>query len=307
MANTLFPDTLIAKPFLKWAGGKTQLIPAIEAVLPPDFSNKQNMTYIEPFIGSGALMFRFLQKYPNIKTAIINDINSDVTNAYLTIKEQPQNLVNELQKLQAKYNGLGTEDDRLEYFLENRELFNSRSVSILNSTALLIFLNRTCFNGLYRVNGKNKFNVPFGRYTNPKICDAETILADSEVLSRVTILNGDYAETVKYASEETFFYFDPPYKPISKTSSFNSYAKEIFDDAEQIRLKIITDTITEKGNYWLLSNSDPKNTNPDDNFFDELYSSPSNYITRVKAKRMINSNSSKRGEINELLIYNYNI
>ncbi len=197
--------------------------------------------------------------------------------------------------IQDKYYSLPSEQDRRSFFLAKRDEFNSRHLSSLENTVLLIFLNRTCFNGLYRVNSKNHFNVPFGKYDKPKICDPETIMADSNILQRVTILNGDYRETLHHATKDSFFYFDPPYKPISKTSSFNSYAKNTFDDTEQVRLKHFCDELTTKGYKWLLSNSDPKNTNPGDNFFDDLYTGPSINISRVKAKRTINSNSTKKG------------
>jgi len=305
--NASFPDTLYAKPFLKWAGGKSQLIAAIEAALPKDISNIRELTYIEPFIGSGAVMFWFLQKYSNVRKAIINDVNADLAKAYNVIKEEPYILIERLTTIQKKYYSFTTEDDRQKFFLEKRAEFNSRHLSALDNTSLLIFLNRTCFNGLYRVNSKNHFNVPFGKYNNPKICDPETILADSKILQRVVILNGDYTETIHHATANSFFYFDPPYKPISKTSSFNAYAKDSFDDKEQIRLKQFCDTLTGKGDKWLLSNSDPKNINPDDNFFDDLYRSSTIHIDRVKARRAINSNASKRGEIHELLIHNYKV
>jgi DNA adenine methylase len=303
--NVLFPEILHAKPFLKWAGGKSQLINSIEDALPKDIKSKKSLTFVEPFIGSGAVLFWFLQKYPNIERAIINDINTDLTKAYTVIKEQPYDLISAMNSIQAKYYSLTTEADRRVFFMDKRQEFNSRHLDPVSSTSLLIFINRTCFNGLYRVNSKNQFNVPFGKYERPKISDPETIIADSNILKKVIILNGDYEDTLKHAEGECFFYFDPPYKPISKTASFNSYAKDTFDDSEQIRLKIFCDLLTSKKHKWLLSNSDPKNTNPDDNFFDELYCSPETKISRVKAKRSINSNSSKRGEINELLICNY--
>lgn len=305
MVNDSFPGTLMAKPFLKWAGGKRQLITEIESALPKNIHKKNELTYIEPFIGSGAIMFWFLQKFKNVRKAVINDINGDLTKAYTIIKEEPYLLIDSLSLIQSKYYSLKDDEDRKSFFLEKRDEFNSRHLSYLDNTALLIFLNRTCFNGLYRVNSKNHFNVPFGKYDKPKICDPETIIADSTVLQRVTILNGDYKETLKHATKDTFFYFDPPYKPISKTSSFNSYAKDTFDDAAQIRLKNFCDELSVKNYQWLLSNSDPKNTNPNDNFFDDLYSGNTISIRRVKAKRSINSDSSKRGEIHELLISNY--
>ncbi len=303
--NILSADTTNAKPFLKWAGGKGQLISAIEKAFPLDLIKKKKLTYIEPFIGSGAVMFWFLKQFPNVEKAVINDINTDLTKAYTVIKNNPKELIDALSVLQSYYYKLSLEEKRRNFFLKKREEFNSRHLNDLDSTVLLIFLNRTCFNGLYRVNSNNQFNVPFGKYDKPKICDAATILADSAILQKVIILNGDYKKTLPYATKETFFYFDPPYKPISKTSSFNSYAKDFFGDEEQRRLKLFCDKLSAKKYQWLLSNSDPKNIDPKDNFFEELYSGNSIFIDRVKAKRSINSNASKRGEIFELLISNY--
>lgn len=299
-SNTILKKTGIAKPFLKWAGGKGQLINAIEAALPKNINEQENLTYIEPFIGSGAVLFWLLQQYPSIEKAVINDINTDLTNAYTVIKENPFGLIDELQQVQSSYYKLSTEEKRKSFYLRKRALFNERRLTIIENTATLIFLNRTCFNGLYRVNSKNEFNVPFGKYDKPKICDEDTILADSKLLQRVTILNGDFRDTLKHADKNSFFYFDPPYKPISKTSSFNAYAKDSFDDAEQERLKKFCDEISAKGHQWLLSNSDPG-----DNFFENLYSGKNIYINKVKARRSINSVASKRGEIAELLISNY--
>jgi len=303
--HTFSPATLNARPFLKWAGGKGQLITSIEKALPLHIVKEKKLTYIEPFIGSGAVMFWFLKTFPNTCKAIINDVNADLVKAYITIKEQPLALIELLKKVEKKYYKLQSEEERKDFFLDKRSSFNARHLTALENTALLIFLNRTCFNGLYRVNSKNEFNVPFGRYDNPKICDEETIMADSALLQKVTILHGDYEETLKHATAHSFFYFDPPYKPISKTSSFNAYAKDSFDDKEQVRLKHFCDELTIRGHHWLLSNSDPKNTDPSDNFFDDLYAGDNIFIDRVKAKRSINSNSSKRGEIFELLISNY--
>lgn len=298
--NTISQKAAIAKPFLKWAGGKGQLINAIEAALPKNINDRESLTYIEPFIGSGAVLFWLLQQYPSIKKAVINDINTDLTNAYIVIKENPFGLIDELQQIQDRYYKLTTEEKRKVFFLQKRIAFNERHLTIIENTATLIFLNRTCFNGLYRVNSKNEFNVPFGKYDKPRICDGDTILADSKLLQKVTILNDDFRDTLKHAEKNSFFYFDPPYKPISKTSSFNAYAKDSFDDAEQERLKKFCDEISAKGHQWLLSNSDPGN-----NFFENLYSGKKIYINKVKARRNINSVASKRGEIAELLISNY--
>jgi DNA adenine methylase len=293
-------DAVFVKPFLKWAGGKGQLISSIQTALPGNLSEEENLTYIEPFIGSGAVLFWLLQQYPSIQKAVINDINTDLTNAYITVREKPFALIDALQVVQDHYYALSTEQARKSFYLEKREAFNTRALPVTENTALLIFLNRTCFNGLYRVNSNNRFNVPFGKHHKPRICDSETILADSKLLQRVTILNGDYRNTLKYAGKNSFFYFDPPYKPISKTSSFNAYAKDSFDDAEQLRLKKFCDELTRKGHQWLLSNSDTG-----DNFFEDLYAGKDFHINKVKARRSINSVASKRGEIFELLISNY--
>ena len=303
--NSIDGYTTYAKPFLKWAGGKRQLIPAIKNALPKDFSHRESITYIEPFIGSGAVLFWLLQEYPNIHKAVINDINSDLTQAYSTIKNTPEALIDVLKNIEETYYNLSSEDARKDYFLQNRTEFNKRIANPVQNTALLIFLNKTCFNGLYRVNSKNHYNVPFGKNHNPNICDTETILADSRILQKVTILNGDYSKTLRHSAQDTFFYIDPPYKPISRTSRFNSYANETFDDKEQVRLKKFCVSLSKKGHQWLLSNSDSRNINPNDNFFDELYSGKNMFVNRVKAKRAINSKVGKRGQINELLISNY--
>ncbi len=293
--------TIKAKPFVKWVGGKTQLIESIEKVLPKNFMDLKNVTYIEPFVGGGAVLFWILQQYPNIIKAVINDINPDLTTAYKTVKETPSELVKFLQMIQDEYLPLN-EGKRKEYYLSKREKFNTKSLDPVENTALFIYLNRTCFNGLYRVNGKGFFNVPFGRYANPKICDRQTIFADSELLQKVEVLTGDFAETLKYAMNNSFFYFDPPYKPLSETSSFNSYAKEDFNDYEQIRLGDFCKKVDLLGHNFILSNSDVKGISLDDNFFDDLYKQFT--IKRVYATRMVNVNAEKRGELTELLITN---
>ncbi len=292
----------IAKPFIKWAGGKSQLLNEIDSLI-PDYFKQNKFTYIEPFVGGGAVLFWMLRKYPNIERAIINDINADLTNSYETIKEDVDELILILQKWEKEYHSLKDKPEaKKEYYYSKRKLFNSRSSDKTTQTALFIFLNRTCFNGLYRVNRKNKFNVPIGSYKTPMICDEDNLRAVSQVLQKVTILNGDFEGTLKYAEHVTLFYFDPPYKPLSDTSSFNSYAKDEFDDNEQIRLAKFCKKIDSLGHQWILSNSDMKVKNPKDNFFDDLYCGFD--IKRVKARRNINSNPDKRGELTELLITN---
>jgi len=294
----------MAKPFLKWAGGKTQLIKDIEKALPNDIKNDK-FTYIEPFVGSGAVLFWMLNKFPKITKAVINDINEDLINTYKIIASKPYPLISVLQELQNEYHSLERKDEKKkEYYYSKRETYNSRNTDNIVHAALFIFLNRTCFNGLYRVNRNNSFNVPMGSYKKPTICDKENILFVSEALQKVEIHCGDFEQTLNYAEKNSFFYFDPPYKPLSETSSFNSYAKAEFNDAEQIRLGNFCRRVEKKGHKWMLSNSDVKGRNSNDNFFDEIYSDF--LISRVQARRSINANADKRGKLNELLITNYN-
>ncbi len=294
----------MAKPFLKWAGGKTQLIKDIEKALPNDIKNDK-FTYIEPFVGSGAVLFWMLNKFPKITKAVINDINEDLINTYKIIASKPYQLISVLQELQNEYHSLERKDEKKkEYYYSKRDTYNSRNTDNIVHAALFIFLNRTCFNGLYRVNRNNLFNVPIGSYKKPTICDKENILFVSEVLQKVEIYCGDFEQTLNYDEKNYFFYFDNQYKNLSETSSFNSYAKAEFNDAEQIRLGNFCRRIEKKGHKWMLSNSDVKGRNSNDNFFDEIYSDF--LISRVQARRSINANADKRGKLNELLITNYN-
>ena len=292
-----------AKPFLKWAGGKTQLIQEIQSSLPIQIKSDK-FTYIEPFVGSGAILFWMINEFPNLERAVINDVNSDLINTYRTIASKPNELISILKTLQKEYHSLvNNQDKKKEYYYDKRKLFNNRELEQSGQAALFIFLNKTCFNGLYRVNRKNEFNVPIGSYKQPTICNEENLLAVHNALQKVEILCGDFEETVNYTSDNSFFYFDPPYKPLSETSSFNSYAKDEFNDLEQIRLRDFCQKLDDLNHNWMLSNSDVKGKNPDDNFFDDLYANFS--IERVAAKRSINANPSKRGKLNELLITNY--
>jgi len=260
-----------AKPFLKWAGGKTQLITDIEKVLPKEFMTKK-FTFVEPFVGSGAILFWILNNFPNVEKAVINDINADLTNVYKVIASNPMELISILKNLQEEYHLIDLEvENKREYYTQKRTLFNTRSTDKVTQAALFIFLNRTCFNGLFRVNKSNGFNVPIGSYKKPMICDDDNIFAVSEVLQKVEILTGDYQQTLLYAEKPALFYFDPPYKPLSKTSSFNTYSKDEFDDKEQIRLRDFCKTLNTLDHHWILSNSDVKGKDMDDNFFDDIY------------------------------------
>ena len=291
-----------AKPFLKWAGGKTQLISEIEKSLPKELI-KSKFTYIEPFVGSGAILFWILNNYPSLEKAVINDINEDLINVYKTISSNPRELISILEILQNEFHALeGNEDNKKLYYYQKRDTYNTRKAEKCEQAALFIFLNRTCFNGLYRVNRRNLYNVPMGGYKKPTICDKENILAVSSALQKVEILCGDYEETLYHTNKNTLFYFDPPYKPLNETSNFNSYAKDEFNDADQVRLKDFCAKLDVLNHHWILSNSDVKGENGNDEFFDDLYNDF--LIKRVDAKRNINSNADKRGTLKELLITN---
>ena len=289
-----------AKPFVKWVGGKSQLLEEIRKKYPQKIEK-----YCEPFVGGGAVLFDILQKFQP-KEILINDINKELINTYLQVKNHCEELINQLNELQTQYKKLGQEDRKV-LFYETRTRYNALKVNgdeleNLEKATLFIFLNKTCFNGLYRVNSKGLFNVPFNNAKNPLICDAENLRSCSKVLQNVTFRVGDYKECESFIDEKTFVYIDPPYRPLTQTSAFTSYSENQFLDKEQIELAQFIDNIAKKGSTILASNSDPKNSNEEDDFFDNLYSNFE--IERVSASRMINANPEKRGAINELLITN---
>ncbi len=294
-------ESYAAKPFIKWVGGKTQLLDDIKELLPKDLGKKTDLTYVEPFVGGVAVLFWILQEYPNISKAVINDINAELICTYRVIRNDVEALIVELNRLQSEYLPLSPED-RKEYFLKQRALFNSKATTDIQTAALFIFLNRTCFNGLYRVNSKGEFNVPHGKYANPKICDEPTLRADSALLQKVEILCGDFAQTGQYAGKDVLYYFDPPYRPLTETAAFTSYTAGGFDDAEQARLRDFCDKIAGNKALFIASNSDPKNVDSEDKFFDKLYEMFN--IKRVSASRMINSKADGRGAISEIMISN---
>ncbi len=266
-----------------------------------EFNNKK-FVYVEPFVGGGAVLFWMLRNYKNIEKAIINDINTDLMNCYLTIRDDVKELIVILKEWEKEYHLLEKNHEmKAEYYYQKRQRFNERNSDHLIQSALLIFLNRTCFNGLYRVNKRNEFNVPIGRYKTPLICDASNLRSVSQLLHNVVILNGDFEITLNYANEDTLYYLDPPYKPLSKTSNFTFYSDNGFDDKEQIRLAEFCKKIDLLGSHLILSNSDVYN-NSQNHFFDELYKDF--YIERVLVRRIINSNKKKRGFLTELLITN---
>ncbi|AFZ14059.1 DNA adenine methylase [Crinalium epipsammum PCC 9333] len=299
-----------AKPFLKWAGGKSKLIPQFVDYFPQQLKLGKINRYVEPFIGGGSVLFYIAQNYL-IEEFVIADISPEIVMAYQVIKNDVESLINSLLEIQAKYFTLEV-DQQKELFYDIRSKFNLHQQDInlneinqacVERTAYLIFLNRTCFNGLYRVNSKSEFNVPFGRYKNPKICSTDNLRAVSAILQDAEIRHGDFMSCEDVVDNKTFVYFDPPYRPISVTANFNSYSNLEFDDAAQIRLADFFRKLDARGAKLMLSNSDPKNINPDDDFFEKAYQGYK--IERVKASRMINSNAQKRGQINELIIMNY--
>ena len=290
------------KPFVKWAGGKNSLIPQITKYYPFELKNGFIERYIEPFVGGGAVLIDILQKY-EIKEAYAFDINIDLINCYNVIKNNVEELINELDKKEKNFIALNDEE-RQNYFYDIRAEYNSYKLNDkldVKRASEFIFLNRTCFNGLYRVNKDGKFNVPCGKYKNPTICDSNNLRNLSELIKNVIFEYGDYRKSEKYVNNNTFVYFDPPYRPLSATSGFTSYTKEDFNDDNQKELANYFYKLDLKNAKLMLSNSNPKNK--DDNFFENIYKGF--VINEVSAKRMINSNAKGRGEISELLITNY--
>ncbi len=300
----------IAKPFLKWAGGKGQLLQKFQALYPQQLLDKKIKNYYEPFLGSGAVFFDIAQNF-EIKNAYLYDINEELIMAYKVIQQDVSKLIDFLYRYQSAYFKL-TKKQQGGYFYEQRSNYNLQRFNVdynkysetwVSRAAQLIFLNRTCFNGLYRVNLKGEFNTPAGDYNKPTICDEYNLLAAARVLELANIKKAGFSQVKRDLKTNSFVYFDPPYRPISKTASFTAYSKHGFADKEQKDLSALFKYIHNKGGFVMLSNSDPKNNDPTDNFFDDLYKDFK--IARVPAKRMINADASKRGSINEIVVTNY--
>jgi DNA adenine methylase len=301
-----------AKPFLKWAGGKTQLLSQFEKFYPKELREGKIKKYIEPFLGSGAVFFDIVQKY-QIESAYLYDINEELIIAYRVIRKDPHALIEFLDRYSNQYKGM-TEGEKKKLFYEVRDNFNQQRFQInynkysenwIPRTAQLIFLNKTCYNGLFRLNREGKFNVPFGKYKSPRILDDENIMRVSKILQIAQVSSGTFQNCERNVDEYSFVYFDPPYRPISRTSSFTSYAKFNFGDDRQKELAALFNKLNVKYHPRLmLSNSDPVNGDPNDKFFENLYEGF--FIRKVSANRMINSDPTNRGFINELLITNYN-
>lgn len=298
-----------ARPVLKWAGGKGMLLPQIKEHLPTKLKFGTIKRYIEPFVGGGAVFFDLIKNY-NFEDVYLFDVNPELIVLYNVIKNDVEDLIKELSAISEGYFRIDP-SERDAFYYAYRDLYNENSKNIdanqysrdyIARAAFTIFLNRTCFNGLYRVNSKGFFNVPVGKYKNPRILDEDNLREVSKALQCATIIQTDFSKVLDFVNDDTFVYYDPPYRPIN-ASSFNSYAVGDFDDEEQKRLKNVFERVDKVGALQMLSNSDPTNYNPNDKFFDDLYKGYKIY--RIWAKRMINSDPNGRNGVRELLITNY--
>lgn len=319
MASTVVQPTLYkdinlseAEPILKWAGGKRQLLPEISKRYPDALRCGKITTYIEPFVGGGAVFFDVIKRFPLLECAYLIDVNKELIMLYEVIKRSVHALITRLEVFQTDYLKLD-EAERSEFYYQVREIYNAEKDKVMSSeynetwiarAAQTIFLNKTCFNGLFRVNSKGKFNVPFGRYKNPSILQERRLLAVHEALQITEIIYGDFSQVEILANKNSFIYYDPPYRPISTTASFTAYASDNFDDNAQRRLANLFRRLDAQGVSQLLSNSDPMNL-ANDTFFDELYKGYR--IERVEATRMINSVASKRQGVSEIIVRNYRL
>ncbi|MCJ7742845.1 MAG: Dam family site-specific DNA-(adenine-N6)-methyltransferase, partial [Methanoregula sp.] len=277
---------------------------------PPEMKNGEITNYVEPFVGGGAVFFYLGQRFSFDHSSIF-DANEELILTYCVIKKSTKKLILELELLESAYISKSNED-RERLFYHVRDSFNKIKPEInfhtydpgwVTRAAQSIFLNRTCFNGLFRMNRKGEFNVPFGRYKNPQILNKDNLKDVADLLKTTTIILGDFTRCKKFVDTTSFVYLDPPYRPLNDTSSFTSYSKDGFSDTDQRRLAVFFKELDKKGAKIMLSNSDPRNEKPDDSFFDELYADYT--IERVPAKRSINCNGARRGNINELIITNY--
>ena len=281
------------KPFLKWVGGKTKLLSEIEKNLPETLI-KKSFNYVEPFLGGGAVFFHLIQKF-NIEKAYLNDINDKLIDVYKDVRDKNTDLIQKLKKLESDYYG---SNDKKSFFLDQRERFNSLKKSTQKS-ALFIFLNKTGFNGMYRENSKGEYNIPFGQMKEPLICDKNLLVKVSKVLSeKEVVFSSKGFEKVLITGENSFYYIDPPYRPISKTSSFTDYTKSNFNDKTQHSLKEYCDKIDKSGSFFMQSNS-----HSDDGFFEKLYKNRK--INKLEVTRTISADGNKRKRVTEILIKNY--
>lgn len=295
---------ITAKPFLKWAGSKRQLLHRFAGFYPRGLQQGDIKNYYEPFLGSAAVFFDLAGRYPGLN-AYLSDVNADLVNVYEVLQQQPAGLIEQLFAHQRKYHRLGAEK-RANYYYALRDAFNTpvrsladkKSKAAISRAAQLVFLNRTCFNGLFRVNAKGLFNTPMGRYVHPVICDETNLQAASQLLAGANIRLATYEKALTRPGPASFVYLDPPYRPVSQTANFTAYSQWAFTDKEQQELARQYRRLDEKGAWLMLSNSDTA-----DGFFDKLYKGF--YIERIPARRLINSKAAARGPVNEILVTNY--
>ncbi len=296
-----------AKPFVKWAGGKGKLLDTIDNKIPREFLNEP-VTYIDPFVGGGAVMFHVLKNHPNFNRVIINDINPALINCYRIIQQSPDQLIEGLHELEQQYYACQDREERVELYMAIRHEYNAPDLdrNSLRAAVLFMFLNKTCFNGLYRENKDGAFNVPLGSYVHPTICNADSIRYAHQTLQGVTILCGDYREVLEHIDwkENNFFYFDPPYRPLLGATNFKNYSRTEFGDVQQEELAEFCGLIHQHGGKFLLSNSDSE-IEPGVNYFQRLYEHEEYKFERVYAPRYINAYVSKRENASEVLIRNY--
>lgn len=298
-----------AKPFVKWAGGKGRLLDTIDERIPADFLS-QSVTFIDPFVGGGAVLFHVLDKHPNFNKVIINDINPALINCYSIIQKNPNQLISKLYEIEEQFYSCNTQEERRNFYIKMRDAYNAPSLNrnSLHAAVLFLFLNKTCFNGLYRENLLGGFNVPMGNYVHPTICNAENIINAHEALRGVKILCGDYKHVLKHINweENNFFYLDPPYRPLLGATNFKDYNRQTFGDTQQEELAEFCSFINRQEGCFLLSNSDSE-IEPGVNYFEQLYNNKDYFFERVYAPRYINAYVSKRTNATEILIRNYEI
>lgn len=302
-------DNPHARPFVKWVGGKGQLVNTIDSFLPQELKDGRISTYVEPFVGGGALFFHAAQHY-DVSRFVLADNNLDLILTYWTIRERVGTLITVLHDIQNKHIRL-SEQKREEHYYSVRDSFNaSRFIdpsryceSWIERAAQLIFLNKTGFNGLFRVNSSGMYNVAFGRYENPKINDPENLIEVSRLLKKAEILLGDFCDVLPYTPDNAFVYLDPPYRPLTETANFTAYSSASFTNLDQQRLANFCQILNSRGTKLMISNSDPSNVDANDRYFVENY--PGFRIEQTEANRMVNCKADRRGKIRELLIMNY--
>lgn len=304
------PTSKPPRPILKWAGGKGQLLTQIEAVLPAELRAGQVRRYVEPFIGGGAVFFHLAQNFA-LDEVYLSDVNEELILLYRVAQTETEALIEYLRGVEATYFAL-TPAAQKDYFYATRAHhnlqrpaidFETPSAAWVERAAQIVFLNRTGFNGLFRVNAKGEFNVPFGDYKNPRLCDADNLRAVAACLRHVHLRRADFETCAEWVTPETFVYFDPPYRPLSATASFTAYSRFSFNDDAQRQLAHLFRRLDQQGARLMLSNSDPQQIDPADTFFEDLYRGF--HLRRVIATRAINAKANGRGVLRELLITNY--